>query len=185
MKYIITEQQYVRIIEQEDSIFKNLGGMGTLAYDLTKKIANFANEIRPKIEDLGKKFFPANDMVKKDPKFKTTPQYRELKDQEDAYCHQLASAMATAIFGPISANIIGKANEIKGGLRMFFKGSAAKGIGKYEKFTSGWEEDDANNQVGIELATKFPKKDLNFYSQQVLQNIKTKNYFDSTGNKKS
>lgn len=190
MKIIITEKQYSLIKEQfpQEKMASVLGGLGTFGVFVSKNIDQmdkFANEIRPEIERKGMQLFPANDMVKKDPKLRSTPEYRELKDKEDAYDHQLASALATSMFGPTFADLIGKANEIKGGLRMFLRGSSKQNIGKFEKFTSGWDEDNANNEIGIELGTKYPNRDIEFYSQQVIKNINSKNYYDSTGKKKS
>ena len=153
-------------------------------YENKEKLNHFINKIRPEIEERAKRLFPANDLVKKDPNFKNSPKYRELKDKEDAYAHQLASAMAASIFGEISAAVIGQANEIKGALRIFFKGAPNKGIGRFEKFSSGWDEDNANNMIGIQIAQKYPNKNLDFYSQMVLKNIQSNNYFDSTGKKK-
>jgi hypothetical protein len=188
MKIVITESQYLKLNEQTslmsrlnlDAVTKSSSIIGNTA----KNINLFVNEIRPDIENRAKKLFPANDMVIKNPNFKKTPQYRELKDKEDAYAHQLASAMGTSLFGAQFSNLIGKANEVKGGLRMFFKGSPSKNIGKYEQFTSGWDEDNKNNEIGIELGKKFLNKDINFYSTEVVKNIQSGNYYDSTGIKK-
>lgn len=148
------------------------------------KFKYFVDEITPRIEKMAKMLYPANDIVKKDQNLKSSPQYRELKDKEDAYAHQLASAVAASIFGPVISDLIGKANEIKGGLRMFFKGAPSKGIEKYEQFTSGWKEDNLNNSIGIELGKKYPNRDMYFFSNLVVKNIENKNYYDSTGNKK-
>lgn len=147
------------------------------------KIEKF-NSVRPQIEEMGKKFFPANEMAKRNPEFKKTPEYREMKDKEDAFDHQLASAFASNLFGPDLAGLIGYANEIRGGGRMFFKGSSSQGIEKFKKFTSGWVEDTANNAIGIEIGKIYPYKNLEFYSQQVLKNMESGNYYDSTGKKK-
>jgi len=147
------------------------------------KIEKF-NSVRPQIEEKGKKLFPANEMVKKNPEFKKTPEYRDLKDKEDAFDHQLASAFASSLFGPDLSKVIGYANEIKGGARMFFKGGSSQGIEKFKKFTSGWTEDNANNAIGVQIGNLYPYKDLEFYSPQVLKNIESGNYYDSTGKKK-
>lgn len=193
MKILLRQSQFNTLLEQDLDLGSKLMSIGTSGisklskdiYDKYEMFSTFVDDIRPRIEEMGKKLYPANDMVAKDPKLKTTPQYRDLKDKEDAYDHQLASAMAASMFGPSFSDIIGKANEIKGGLRMFFKGSPSKGVGKFEQFTSGWDEDNANNQIGIEIAKKFPNKDLQFYSNEVVKNINQKNYYDSTGKKKS
>lgn len=190
MKILITQSQYNTLLEQNSGLKSELLKMFSTSgiLDIYRKIERFSyfvDDIRPRIEEMGKKLYPANDMVAKNPKMKNTPEYRELKDKEDAYDHQLASAMAASMLGPNLSDIIGNANEIKGGLRMFFKGSPSKGIGKFEQFTSGWDEDNANNQIGIEIAKKFPNKDLQFYSNEVVKNINQKNYYDSTGKKKS
>ena len=189
MKYIITEEQY-SILKEQNLIVRYLdskGGiprMSKLIADKYSKLIHFVDVTRPQIEEMGKKIYPANEMASKNPKLKNTPEYRELKDKEDAYDHQLASAIASSIFGPEFSELLGKANEIKGGLRMFFKGSPSKGIDKFEQFTSGWEEDNANNQIGIELGKKYPNKNIQFFSDLVVKNIENKNYYDSTGKKK-
>ncbi len=190
MKILLRQSQYNTLLEQDLSLNSKLLKMFSTSgvedvYHKIESFSYFVDNIKPRIEEMGKKLYPANDMVAKNPKFKNTPEYRELKDKEDAYAHQLASAMAGSMFGPSLADMIGKANEVKGGLRMFFKGSSSKGVGKFEQFTSGWDEDNANNQVGIEIAKKFPNKDLQFYSDEVVKNINQKNYYDSTGKKKS
>lgn len=186
MKIILSEKQYFLLSEQ----LVHLSPINSLP--LIAKLKDdkdnwdyFTNVVRPEIEKRGQKLFPANEMVVKNPKFKLTPEYRELKDKEDAYDHQLASAMVASMFGSIIGSMIGQANEIKGALRIFFKGAPSKGVGRFEKFSSGWDEDNANNSIGISLAQKYPKKTLDFYSQEVLKNIQSKNYFDSTGKKKS
>jgi len=182
MRIILLEEQYNRLKEQR-SLTSLI--IPTISAELVDKVNNYVDDIRPDIESRGKKLFPANDMVVKNSNFKNTPQYRELKDKEDAYDHQLASAVAASMFGPKLSDIIGKANEVRGGLRMFFKGSSSKGIGKFEQFTSGWEEDNNNNRIGIEIGKRYPNKDINFYSNEVVKNIQSGNYYDSTGKKKS
>ena len=185
MRIIILEEQYNRLKEQISLSTLTPKVMGVEVVELVDKVNNYVDNVRPDIESRGKKLFPVNDMVVKNPNFKNTPQYRELKDKEDAYDHQLASAVAASMFGPQLSDIIGKANEVRGGLRMFFKGSSSKGVGKFEQFTSGWEEDNNNNRIGIEIGKRYPNKDINFYSNEVMKNIQSGNYYDSTGKKKS
>ena len=105
MKYIITEEQY-SILKEQNLIVRYLdskGGiprMSKLIADQYSKLIHFVDVTRPQIEEMGKKIYPANEMASKNPKLKNTPEYRELKDKEDAYDHQLASAIASSIFGP-------------------------------------------------------------------------------------
>lgn len=179
------------LLEQNSSLFRpstylattKIGHTGLKIMDGFKKFENFLEVIMPDIENRGKKLFPANELATKNPNFKKTIEYRTLKDKEDAFAHQLSSAVLTSILGIGFANIIGMANEIKGGLRIFFKGLPSKGIGRFEEITSGWNEDNANNTIGVEIAKKYPNKDINFYQEQVLNNINSKHYFDSTGQK--
>ena len=179
------------LLEQNSSLFRpgtyltttKIGQTGIKIMDGFKKFENFLEVIRPDIENRGKKLFPANDLAGKNPNFKKTIEYRTLKDKEDAFDHQLSSAVLTSLLGIGLADTIGVANEIKGGLRIFFKGLPSKGIGRFEEITSGWNEDNANNSIGVEIAKKYPNKDINFYQGQVLNNINSKNYFDSTGKK--
>ena len=187
MRIIILEEQYNRLKEQISlsTIIPKGREIVNKGMEIVNKVNSYVDNIKPDIESRGKKLFPANDMVAKNPNFKNTLQYRELKDKEDAYDHQLASAVAASMFGSELSDIIGKANEVRGGLRMFFKGSSSKGIDKFEQFTSGWDEDNNNNKIGIEIATRYPNKDINFYSNEVVKNIQLGNYYDSTGKKKS
>jgi hypothetical protein len=188
MEILITENQYKLLKEQNlfARALESRDGIQTLVKLIVNgidKITNYVEVIRPKIENMGKKLFPANEMILKNPKLKGTKEYRELKDKEDAFDHQLASAVASSMFGPQFSEILGYANEIKGGLRMFFKGSKSQNIGRFEQFTSGWAEDNANNKIGIELGKQHRNKSLEELSRIVVGNINSGNYYDSTGKK--
>lgn len=183
---LITSRRYENLTEQTySSATNNLMVFQNILNKEKRKWNEFNDVIRPKIEMMGKKFFPANEMASKNPKFKNSMEYRVLKDKEDAYAHQLASAVLASMFGSIFAKMVGKANEIKGAFRIFFKGAPGRGIKKFQTFSSGWDEDNANNEIGVEIAMKYPNKDLEFYSTEVIKNINSNNYYDSTGNKKS
>lgn len=185
MKYIITETQHQRLKEQILNDKLTPLHLASWIASMSEKFGYFVDRIKPDVERRAKNNFPTNEKVSKDPNFKKTPEYRELKDKEDAFAHQLASAVATSMFGSEFSDILGKLNEIKGGLRMFLKGSPSKGIERFEQFTSGWTEDNENNKIGIEIGEKYPNRNLDFYSNEVLKNIQVKNYYDSTGRKKS
>lgn len=187
MKIIITESQknnLINTISEQNNIASPhtiSGSMFFIYRELKQKWDEFTDRIRPKIESDAKKLYPANDMVKKNPQLKNDPKYRILKDKEDAYCHQLASAMTTRLFGESLSTLIGYGNEIKGGLRIFFRGNPSRGIPKYSTFSSGYKEDVGNNKIGNEIAKKYPNQSIEFYSLQIQKNISYNNYYDSTG----
>lgn len=133
----------------------------------------FTNTIRPKIEQTAKELFPTPD--------KSDPNYRTTKDKEDAFCHQLASAIATQMFGDKISTVIGFANELKGGLRIFLKGNSGRGIKKYSTLSSGFGEDVGNNRIGVNLGKQTGSQNLQYYSREVVKNIQNGNYYDSTG----
>lgn len=190
----LTEEELVNFIkkslkEQDFSIINTIQ-KGLTKKPLGKKILDtyenwntFSTEIRPKIEANAENLFPANRKAKKNPKYKGTPEWRKLKDKEDAFGHQLASAMAVKLFGEGGANLIGIANEVNGGIKVFRKGNSARNIPKYSSFCSGCVEDEANNKLGREIAIKSPNQSFEFYQQQVLNNIKTGNYYNHKGEK--
>jgi hypothetical protein len=101
-----------------------------------------------------------------------------MKDKEDAFCHQTASAYATSLFGESISYIIGQMNELKGAFRIFFKGG--KNTPKYTKFNSGYQTDTNNNNLGIKLAEQFPKKTLEDYMSLVQKNINNSVYYNKS-----
>jgi hypothetical protein len=171
------EKIVTRVLSEQTTAPKETTSM---VYKPYLNFVKFSNEVRPKIEEMATKLFPANKM---DKQFKNQLEYRNLKDKEDAYCHQLASAMASSMFGNNIASLIGLANEWYGGLRIFFKGNPGKNIPKFSTFSSGYSEDMGNNNLGVEIAKKYPNKNLEFYSNEVLKNIKNNNFYDSTAKK--
>lgn len=190
----LTENELVNFIkkslgEQDSSVFDILKKslekkpLGKKILDTKEKWNTFSTEIRPKIEANAENFFPANKKARKNPKYKGTSEWRKLKDKEDAFGHQLASAMAVKLFGEGGANLIGIANEINGGIKVFQKGNSSRNIPKYSSFCSGCVEDEANNKLGREIAVKSPNQSFEYYQQQVLNNIKTGNYYNHKGEK--
>lgn len=189
MKFIITESQFKKvnnlIHEQKLLSFINLPNiasklttLGTKPYELYKKWEDFSNNVRPRIEKVAKELYNADSI-----KDKTNVEYKKIKDKEDAFCHQLASAISTNTFGAGISDIIGKLNELKGGMRIFFKGNKGRNISPYSTFSSGYTEDIANNNLGIEIGKKFPNNSFEFYQKKVSENINSGNYFDSSGKK--
>ena len=65
MRIIILEGQYNRLKEQI-----SLSGLIPMGKEIVDKINNYVNNVKPDIESRGKKLFPANDMVVKNPNFK-------------------------------------------------------------------------------------------------------------------
>jgi hypothetical protein len=104
--------------------------------------------------------------------------YQKMKEKEDAFCHQSASAYATELFGEDISYIIGQMNELKGAFRVFFKGTNT--TPRFQKFDSGYEMDTNNNNLGIELSKKFPGKTLQQYMELVKQNIEKGLYYNKS-----
>lgn len=107
---------------------------------------------------------------------KNTYPYRAMVDQEDAFCHQAMSAYSTNLFGENISAVIGYLNEIKGGARIFFKGTST--VPRFTQISSGYETDVKNNEIGRQIAVQNPNKTLNEYLKLVENNINSKNYYN-------
>ena len=136
-------------------------------------------------ENLVGKFLDSREKIETKSKLLYNPEnlnnkmsYQNMKDKEDAFCHQTASAYATSLFGESIAYIIGQMNELKGAFRIFLKGG--KNTPKYTKFNSGYETDTNNNNLGIKLAEQFPKKTLEDYMSLVQKNINNGVYYNKS-----
>jgi hypothetical protein len=135
--------------------------------------------------DKVQKFFEAKDIVENTGKriynsgsleVKSYP-YRAMKDKEDAFCHQAMSAYSTSLFGENISSIIGYLNEVKGGVRIFFKGTSK--VPRFTKISSGYETDVKNNEIGRQIAVQNPNKTLNEYLKLIENNINSKNYYNT------
>ena len=136
-------------------------------------------------EDLVGKFLASREKIETKAKLLYNPAninnkmpYQKMKDREDAFCHQTASAYATNLFGESISYIIGQMNELKGAFRIFLKGG--KNTPKYTKFNSGYEMDTNNNNLGIKLAKQFPNKTLEDYMSLVQKNINNGVYYNKS-----
>jgi hypothetical protein len=131
-----------------------------------------------------KKFYEAKDIVEDRAKrlynskviSKNTYPYRAMVDREDAFCHQVMSAYSTNLFGKNISAVIGYLNEIKGGVRIFFKGTST--VPRFTQISSGYETDVKNNEIGRQIAVQNPNKTLNEYMKLVENNINSKNYYN-------
>lgn len=137
-----------------------------------EKVNNFI-DARVIIEKRAKEFYNSDSMDKK------TYPYQAMKDKEDAFCHQAMSAYATDLFGETIANIIGFMNEVRGGARIFFKGSRT--IKPYQTFSSGYTTDTKNNEIGRKIALSNKNKTLEQYIVLTQKNINSGNFYDRNG----
>ena len=171
----LTESDLVRIVKRvikEQSVIgaPNYGVIDngkTYDYNLLKDFL----ESREKIETKAKILYNPSNLD-------NPMSYQNMKDKEDAFCHQTASAYATSLFGENIAYIIGQMNELRGGFRIFFKGG--KNTPKYTKFSSGYQMDTSNNNIGIKLAKQYPKKTLDEYMRLVNKNINNGIYYNKS-----
>jgi len=128
-------------------------------------------EAKDIVENTGKKIYNSNAL-----EVKSYP-YRAMKEKEDAFCHQAMSAYSTNLFGENISSIIGYLNEVKGGARVFLRGTSK--VPRFTKISSGYETDVKNNEIGRQIAVQNPNKTLNEYLKLVENNINSKNYYNT------
>jgi hypothetical protein len=171
MKIILTERQLHNIISEQAAISKYQIPKET--GEIVVDMLDFIERTRDKIESYAKNVFN-----------QSTPWGQRIepniiKDMEDAFCHQTMSAIIMAKYGKTISWVIGWMNEIKGGLRIFLKGS--KKIPRFTKMSSGYTTDMKNNEIGREMVNRYPGKNVDGYMKLIEKNVKAYNFYDRYG----
>jgi len=99
-----------------------------------------------------------------------------VSDKQDAMRHIAMSAYAATLFnGPI-ASIFGQIQELKGALRMFFRGSQSNP--RFTKFDSNWVMNTNNNNIGLKLAQDYPNRSVDQYIELSKKTVESGNYYN-------
>jgi hypothetical protein len=168
MKIILSEKQLRSIISEQAAIMKQQYGT-----DAVVEIIEFIEKTRDEVELYGKKVF--NPSLPWAQRIEPTI----VKDMEDAFCHQAMSAIITAYYSKYLASFIGWANEVKGGARIFFRGT--KKTPRFKKWSSGYTTDKKNNKIGRDMGKRYPGKNVDGYMKLIEKNVKAYNFYDRYG----
>ena len=105
----------------------------------------------------------------------------------DAHRHILASAYFANKLGRGRAKTIGSSHEIKGAISSFLNPGGARRSGLHSagsKADAGWAMDHANNEIGYDLAKKYPGETLDSYNRIVEKIVQDGDFFVEDGKTK-